>query len=100
MIVDGVIGPWFIETFCAEANLAVDYLVLRPDEETTVRRALARGDDALTDPVPIGSMYAQFADLGAYERNVIDTTADTPDITAERIRTALSSRDYQIGPES
>lgn len=42
-IVDGIIGPWFIERFCAAADPApgqIHYLVLRPDESTTLHRAI------------------------------------------------------------
>jgi hypothetical protein len=67
VIVDGIIGPWFIERFCAAADPAIGpihYLVLRPDEATTLRRARQRGPDALTAIEPIQAMYREFADFG------------------------------------
>jgi hypothetical protein len=76
VIVDGIIGPWFIEHFCAATDLAagqIHCLVLRPDEATTVHRAVHRGSDALTDTEPVHAMYVQFTDLGRYESHVIDS---------------------------
>ena len=45
VIVDGIVGPWFIEHFCTAAGFAsapIHYLVLRPDEASTVQRAPSR----------------------------------------------------------
>jgi predicted kinase len=67
VICDGIVGPWFIDVFRSAAATKVielHYVILRPDEPTTVRRAVARGDEALTDPEPIRSLYRQFTDLG------------------------------------
>lgn len=42
--VDGVIGPWFLERWImlAEEGLDIRYIILRPDEETTILRAFER----------------------------------------------------------
>ena len=42
--VDGVIGPWFLAPWIklAEDGIDVRYIVLRPDEQTTISRALER----------------------------------------------------------
>jgi len=101
VIVDGIIGPWFIEPFCAAADLApeqIHYLVLRPDEATTLHRAIHRGSDALTATEPVQGMYAQFVDLGPYERHVIDSTTLDPAATAERIQQALAERQFILAP--
>lgn len=101
VIVDGIIGPWFIECFCAAADPApgpIHYLVLRPDESTTLHRAIHRGSDALTATAPVRTMYRQFADLGPYEHHVIDSTTLDPPATAERIRQALTKGQFVLGP--
>jgi predicted kinase len=99
VIVDGIIGPWFIERFCAAADPATEpihYLVLRPDEATTLRRARQRGPDALTVTEPVQSMYREFADLGSYEHHVIDsTTLDAAD-TAERVQQAVTTGQFVL----
>lgn len=101
VILDGIIGPWFIERFCAAADLAseqIHYLVLRPDAATSMRRAIDRGPAALTATEPVQSMYAQFADLGPYERRVIDSTTLDPAATADRIEQALTQRQFTLAP--
>lgn len=63
VICDGVIGPWFLDAFRAAARNArveLHYLVLRPDQDTTLRRATSRtAPDALIDPEPIRSLHQQ-----------------------------------------
>jgi predicted kinase len=66
VVVDGVVGPWFISHFraaAAQAAVPLDYAILRPDEATTLGRATARVDGALTEPQPVLEMYRQFRDL-------------------------------------
>jgi predicted kinase len=99
VIVDGIVGPWFMERFCAALDPApeeVHYVVLRPDEATTRDRALKRGPGALTVAEPIQSMYRQFAHLGPYERHVIDSTALDAAATAERIHRGLTSGQFLV----
>ncbi|MBO0881708.1 MAG: AAA family ATPase [Mycobacterium sp.] len=99
VIVDGIIGPWFIQRFCAAADPApgqIHYLVLRPDETTTLHRAIHRGSDALTATEPVQTMYRQFADLGPYEHHVIDSTTLDPLATAERIQQALITGQFGL----
>jgi predicted kinase len=99
VIVDGIVGPWFIERFCASAGFAsasIHYLVLRPDEATTVERARNRGSEALTRTEPILHMYRQFADVGVYEHHVIDSTALDATATAERIQEAIATGQFIV----
>ncbi len=99
VIVDGIVGPWFIERFCASAGFAstpIHYLVLRPDQATTVQRARNRGPDALTASEPILQMYRQFADIGDYEHHVIDSTALDPTATAERVQEAVATGQFIV----
>ncbi|MGH7489094.1 MAG: AAA family ATPase, partial [bacterium] len=53
VICDGVIGPWFLDAFRAastSSGIELHYLVLRPDEDTTLQRAISRtAAEALTD---------------------------------------------------
>lgn len=79
VVVEGIIGPWLLDRLVAAASVPVRYLVLRPSVEVTMARAVARGSPWLVDPGPIAAMYDAFAELGAYERNVVDTTGlDVP----------------------
>lgn len=47
VICDGVVGPWFIDLFRETARasaLPLSYVVLRPDQHTTLQRATSRTD--------------------------------------------------------
>jgi adenylate kinase family enzyme len=103
VIVDGIIGPWFIEDFRAAADMPPDqihYLILRPDEATTLQRAIGRGADALTTLEPVRTMYHQFTGLGPYERHVIDSTELNPATTTDRARHAITGRGFILAPSS
>lgn len=96
---DGIVGPWFIDVFRAAAAARateLHYVILRPDEATTFRRASARGDQALTDPEPIRSLHRQFSNLGPYEPHVLDSTHLTPQATATAIRRGLTDGTYRL----
>ena len=101
VICDGIIGPWFIEVFRAAArsrDLALRYVVLRPDEATTLHRATGRRDSALIDPGPIRSLHRQFSDLAAYERHVLDSTELTSEATAVAVLNGLTAGTYDLDP--
>jgi 2-phosphoglycerate kinase len=93
VVVEGIVGPWFLPTFLAELTPGgVDYVVLRPDEETALARALARTHDgALVDEEPIRKMHASFSNLGGYQRHVVDTTAHTVEDTVAAVRAARTA---------
>jgi broad-specificity NMP kinase len=100
VFLDGIIGPWFIETFCAALDPALEqihYVILRPDNPTTLQRAQHRGPDALTASEPIQTMYSQFVDLGIYEQNAIDTTTLDAPATADRIQQAMIAGQFTVG---
>lgn len=88
VVLDGVVGPWFLEGFRTESargGIPLHYAVLRPDRATTIERAVSRGDDALTDPEPVGSLHQQFTGIGEYEHHVLDSTHETPNATADAL---------------
>ncbi|MFC9516766.1 AAA family ATPase [Nocardiaceae bacterium NPDC056970] len=100
-IVDGIVGPWMLGHFTAGGSEDVHptrhYVVLRPDQATTIARAVARtGPDALTDPAPITQMWRQFADLGAFEKHALDTGGLDVDATVARVAAAVDSADFVL----
>jgi 2-phosphoglycerate kinase len=101
VVVEGIVGPWFLPTFrCELPPGMIDYVVLRPDEETAMARAVARTHDgALVDEAPIRKMHAAFSQLGEFERHVIDTTAHTVEDTVAAVREARSRRALTLGGE-
>lgn len=97
VVVDGIIGPWFMDPWRAlQDGLALHFVVLRPDELTTVARATGRGEGALTDPDPVRFMWRQFADLGPLERHAIDTTAQSVDETLQVLRAGLAGGRFRM----
>lgn len=72
VILDGIIGPWFLEPFMTVAT-RLHYVVLRPSLDVAIERCRERGGDALKDPATIASLYRQLSSLGEFERHVIQT---------------------------
>lgn len=100
VVVDGVVGPWFLEPWLELARSGVDvhYVVLRPNEATNIARGTARtAPGAMTDASVISQMWQRFADLGAFEPHALDTTALTLDETAARVRLAVTQRRILLG---
>ncbi|MER7248966.1 AAA family ATPase [Kribbella sp. NPDC000426] len=97
VVVDGVIGPWFLAPFRAVAgDWRMSYVVLRPDLHTTLRRGQARGGVELTDVDALTGMHGVFADLGELESHAIDTSTLDPAATAAAVRKAVASGDYLL----
>ncbi|MGW4349067.1 AAA family ATPase [Streptomyces sp. NPDC004690] len=101
VVFDGVVGPWFLGLFrdaAGERAVPLSYVVLRPDQRTTLERAAGRTGAALTDPEPVRSMYGQFGDLGGYEAHVLDSTGLTAEATAGRVLDGLARGAYLLAP--
>jgi cytidylate kinase len=99
VVVDGIIGPWFLPPFRAVAEqdgLAVSYVVLRPDLGTTLSRAEARGGHELKDVDAITGLHAAFAQLGDLERHAIDTGDLDEAQTTTEVRRVLASGQYRL----
>jgi adenylate kinase family enzyme len=89
VVLDGIIGPWFLAPFRDAARrhaLRLTYVVLRPSLDETLARATARTGTALTDVEPVTGMYGAFSDLGDLEDRVLDTTGQTAEETAAAVR--------------
>jgi gluconate kinase len=102
VVLEGVVGPWMLPVVrdrLREANVGVDYVVVRPDLDTCLRRATGRLTDQprgsdhlpLTASGPIRDLWTQFSDLGAYEHYVLDTTRLDPEATTAQIVAELAS---------
>ncbi|MFF0342169.1 AAA family ATPase [Kribbella sp. NPDC004875] len=99
VVVDGVIGPWFLQPFrdaAAKADWTMSYVVLRPDLGTTLQRGQARPVPELTDPEALTGLHGAFADLGVLERHALDTTRLDADATAAEVREAVASGSHLL----
>ena len=96
---DGIVGPWFFDPWFAAAERAhidLHYVLLLPDEATTVARATSRRPPALTHPEPVRFMWRQFAELPAYSNHIVDTTNLSIDAALDVIRGRLAAGDFRL----
>ncbi|WP_249644185.1 AAA family ATPase [Nocardia sputi] len=88
VVVDGIVGPWFLPPFRAAAErdgLALSYVVLRPDLDITLSRAQRRADHELKDIDAITGLYTAFERLGDLDRHAIDTGHHDAERTAAEV---------------
>ncbi|MFB7798763.1 DinB family protein [Isoptericola sp. NPDC056134] len=99
VVLDGVVGPWFLPPFRAAAareGWDLAYVVLRPGLDATLARATGRADAELRDPAAVRSMHAAFADLADLEGHARDTSAEEPAETAAAVRAALAGGAFRL----
>jgi cytidylate kinase len=99
VVVDGIVGPWFLPPFRAASerhHLAVSYVVLRPDLDSTLSRAKERVGDELKDVDAIAGLHAAFAQLGDLESHAIDTGDLDAEQTTTEVRRVLASGEYRL----
>jgi len=95
VVVDGIIGPWFLEPFKA-LTVPLHYIVLRPVLDVSIRRCRERGGDTLTDPMPITALYQQLSSLGELERHVLRTKGHSPQDTLNEVTRAVYSGAFRL----
>ncbi|MBO4221825.1 AAA family ATPase [Bradyrhizobium neotropicale] len=95
VIVDGVVGPWFLESF-RSLRVPLHYIVLEPPLEIAVQRCRARGGDTLTDAEKITAIHQQFCALGDLERHVLQTEGYDPELTAREVSRAMQSGAFRL----
>ena len=89
VIVDGVLGPWFLKPWLelVQNGFDVRYIILRPSLEVTISRNTSREKRIETNAVT--HMWNEFFDLGLYESHVINTTSQSSEETVSVIRNIL-----------
>jgi hypothetical protein len=101
VLLDGIIGPWFLAPFRdrgALAGVPLHYAVLRPDLAQTLRRARGRSERQLHESGPIRGLHQQFSQLGGLEPHVLDTSALTAEQTIEAVEAALGAGRLRLPP--
>jgi AAA domain len=99
VICDGVVGPWFLAPFRDQASatgLPLHYVILRPDEATTLSRATGRTGQALTDPEPVLSLHRQFTELAELEPHALDSTGQSAADTTQTVRHGVAAGSYLL----
>ncbi len=98
--VDGVVGPWFLDAWkrLGEKGLDLRYVILRPDERTTLLRAKEREKRTglLLGEETVAAMWRAFDGLGEYEAHVLDPGGLTPEACAETLRARLAAGEYGL----
>ena len=95
VIVDGIIGPWFLEPWLniVREGYEVHYIVLRADKKETMKRAIERSKlDRETNIELVETMWEQFGNLGAYEKNTLDTTQLSVEDTVSAIKGRVANK--------
>ncbi len=96
VIVDGVIGPWFLPEYqTLLKQYTLNYVVLRPSAAVAAERARNREQGPLAEYPP--RIYDALAQLGELERHVIDTTAHTQTETLTAIQDGFASGRFLLG---
>jgi cytidylate kinase len=96
VVVDGIVGPWFLGRFRRIVDVPLHYVVLRPDLATALARAQGRADCSLKDAKPIVNLHKQFAELGDLENHAIDTTTQSVAVTLEAVRAGIGSGAFRF----
>lgn len=90
VILDGIIGPWFLEPF-RTMEVPLHYIVLRPPLDLAIRRCRERGGDTLTDPAVITALHGQLSSLGALERHALEIGEQTHEEAVAAVIAAFES---------
>jgi predicted kinase len=100
VLVDGVVGPWFFDPWLAAAHehdIDLRYILLMPDEASTIARAVARqAPRAMTDPEVVRSMWRHFQTFASPLGNVLDTTGQGTDETVAQVRDGLDAGRFAL----
>jgi predicted ABC-type ATPase len=93
VIYDGVIGPWFLDTFASAAGVErIRYAVLLPSEECCVERVRTRIGHGFTDIPAARHMWRDFAKADISSAHLVPVTHDeSPATTAAFIRDGVTS---------
>ena len=91
VVYDGVIGPWFLDTFLTTAGLSeANYAVLLPTVGVCQRRVAERTGHGFADLAAAASMHQQFANEDLASRHLIPEH-NTPTKTVASIQAAATS---------
>jgi hypothetical protein len=88
-VYDGVVGPWFIDTFAAATGLSkIDYAILMPTLDECVERVTTRRGHGFTDVPATRKMYDEFSRAAIDPRYVFREPHGTADDVAAQVAAA------------
>jgi adenylate kinase family enzyme len=96
VVFDGVIGPWFLETFLAATGLRdVHYVMLLPPERVCLQRVKTRTGHGFTDRAATRHMYGEFARAATSRLRVVRSTGP-PEMVATTIAELLIAGSLRV----
>ncbi|QSQ15716.1 AAA family ATPase [Myxococcus landrumensis] len=98
-VLDWIVGPWFLDIWTSvarDAEVALDYVVLRPSVDAARGRARSRADAPVADYAPFEPLHAQFRELGALEHHALDTSALPLEETLLMVREGLIAGRFRL----
>jgi predicted kinase len=89
VVLDGIIGPWFLPVFREElaGALQVSYLVLRVSEAEALRRVRERQGSGAS--ATVRQLLSEFAELGSLSAHAVDTEDMSPEQVLAEARSGL-----------
>jgi len=86
VVYDGIVGPWFLETFAEASGLAsLEYVILLPPVEVCLERLRTRTDHSFTDEAATQKMHDEFAGSAVDARHMLVDPPSEPDAVAALI---------------
>jgi cytidylate kinase len=99
VVYDGVLGPWFLQTFLRAAGMVqLHYVILLPPLEVCLERVRTRSGHAFADLPVTRDMYEQFAKAAVDPRHLITEPDDHPAQLAELIAGELDAGQFRYSP--
>jgi hypothetical protein len=96
VVVDGVLGPWFLDPWRALGR-PVSYALLLPSAATARQRATDRGEHPLQDLDVVEQMHAAFvAHVDGLEHHVVDSTRWDPERTAQEVHRRSTAGELKL----
>ena len=83
VLLDFSVPPWYLDTLIKivkARDIALDYVVIRPDENICAQRAAGRAEGIIEDYTPYKNLYASFNEAQRY--TIYDNEGDAPLIAA------------------
>ncbi len=91
-VYDGVVGPWFLDTFAAATGLSeLHYVVLLPTVEHCLERVDTRLAHAFRDEAATRKMHDEFAQASIDARHVLVDPPDDIDAVVERVLAGVTA---------
>lgn len=96
VILDFSIPPWFLDTLrkiAAMRDVPLDFVVLRPSEQTCAERAKARAEGTIADYAPYSELYREF---GQVPRHIVCDDAMSAAETAAVILRGVATGQFRL----